>query len=266
LDKASGVCRDVPGSIECCEVPVAVTGTFLADSTGTWNSEPGFQYHDNLYGASMTALQYTNEEWQIFMKNIQEQLQFIGKTKGANRDFAWNLIAWSSFAAISETEKGYLRFYATGDAAQIFDKDIITANFASEVLDDYDCMSDIDYSYEAAIRTLTVETSLDCHNTWRGYKCKNPCPRLLNPATMMSNYDANDMPSSFITLKFDMASVVTALAVNLGILPLANLEEFPQDTNREDLFGEMVDAGLMDEYTYNHTSSYFGKYTPYNNF
>ena len=265
LDKTSGVCKDEPGSTECCEVPVSVTGYFLADSTGKWNSEPGFTYNDNLYGTTMTALQYTNDEWRRFMKNIQTQLAYIGKTKGANRDFAWNLIAWSSFSAISETDKGYLRFYATGDAAQIFDKEIIIGGFASEVIDDYQCDASTTFSYQAASRLLTVNTELNtgsnCADSTSGYgyTCENPCPRLLNPKVMISNTYGDSIPSTTMTLKFDMASVVTALAVNLGILPLSNLEEFADDTNREDLLGTMLLAGLIDEYTFNHTSSYFGE-------
>jgi hypothetical protein len=39
IDKNAGVCKGERNSMECCEVPQSITGTFLADTEGRWNTE-----------------------------------------------------------------------------------------------------------------------------------------------------------------------------------------------------------------------------------
>ncbi len=78
LDDTSGVCIDDNRSKTCCEVPVAITGTFRADSQGLWDTAPDFDYVKNNYAATMVGVTYTNEEWTKIMKNIVSQMQIIG--------------------------------------------------------------------------------------------------------------------------------------------------------------------------------------------
>jgi hypothetical protein len=88
LDKTSGVCKDSSSSESCCEVPQTITGTFLADSRGKWNTQNGFSYINNNYAVTVAGLEYTNEQWAAVMKNITSQISSIG-LKGENRDLAW---------------------------------------------------------------------------------------------------------------------------------------------------------------------------------
>ena len=88
LDNTSGVCVTDAKSSTCCEVPQTISGTFLADTSGRWNTEPGFSYTENSYAVSTLGLEYTNAEWTGVMRNISAQLQEVG-TKGASRDLAW---------------------------------------------------------------------------------------------------------------------------------------------------------------------------------
>ena len=88
LDKTSGVCKGDSSSKTCCEVPQTITGTFLADTNGTWNTQNGFSYINNNYAVTVAGLEYTNEQWSDVMKNITSQLKTIGQ-KGGNRDLAW---------------------------------------------------------------------------------------------------------------------------------------------------------------------------------
>lgn len=88
LDNTSGVCKGQPSSTTCCEVPQTVSGTFLADTQGNWDTDPTFSYIQNNYAVTVSGLEYTNEQWASVMKNITAQLKVIG-LKGVNRDFAW---------------------------------------------------------------------------------------------------------------------------------------------------------------------------------
>lgn len=88
LDKTSGVCKDDSSSTTCCEVPQTITGTFLADTQGRWNTQNNFSYINNNYAITVAGLEYTNAQWAEVMKNITDQLSVIG-LKGENRDLAW---------------------------------------------------------------------------------------------------------------------------------------------------------------------------------
>ena len=72
----------------CCEVPQTITGTFLADVYGQWNTETKFSYTNNNYAVTTIGLEYTNEQWTQVMQNISAQLAVVG-LKGINRDFSW---------------------------------------------------------------------------------------------------------------------------------------------------------------------------------
>jgi len=88
LDREAGVCRSSPSDAYCCEVPQTITGTFLADSKGLWNTQRDFSYIANNYAVTVVGLEYTNAQWADVMRNITEQLNIIGD-KGMHRDLAW---------------------------------------------------------------------------------------------------------------------------------------------------------------------------------
>jgi hypothetical protein len=52
---------------------------------------------------------------------------------------------------------------------------------------------------------------------------------------------------------------MTALAINMKITPLGNLQRFDNDTLRQELVQHMVSIGTLDTDTANKMSSYFGK-------
>jgi hypothetical protein len=56
-----------------------------------------------------------------------------------------------------------------------------------------------------------------------------------------------------------MAAVLTALAVNMKITPLGNLQRFDNDIQRLDMVKDMMSIGALDQATANKMSSYFGK-------
>ncbi len=61
-----------------------------------------------------------------------------------------------------------------------------------------------------------------------------------------------------------MAAVLTALAVNMKIIPLSNLQKFENDTGRIEMIEYMKDTlGVIDAGTASKMSSYFGKFISY---
>jgi hypothetical protein len=73
LDPYSGVCLDDPSLDTCCEVPAAITGTYLVDNSGIWNTESAFSYVRQIYAVSLTGLTYTNEQWTQLITVIKDR-------------------------------------------------------------------------------------------------------------------------------------------------------------------------------------------------
>jgi hypothetical protein len=254
LDKTSGVCKTDRSLDVCCEVPQTVTGTFLADTKGLWNTQNGFSYINNNYAVTVAGLEYTNAQWEHVMKNITEQLSTIG-LKGENRDLAWNMVAWASFTA-QNLERGFLQFYATGTPAIMFDKPIGAYGVASAVSQNRECNQSMDVTYSSATTYLDVNINL-CDDNGEGCP-NNPCPGVLAPQAL--GYDIyNDAAGPDLTMRISMQAVSTALAVNLGMTKLNTLVMIPGDNDFITLMNTMVSQGAIDAWTANHTASYFGE-------
>jgi len=249
LDNTSGVCKDT-GDDKCCEVPSSVTGEFLADASGRWNTFPKFNYNQNNYDLTLSGVQYTNDDYYKIMGDVNSQVRAMG-TRGSNRDYAWNMVAWSAFTALN-TDFGSFKFYLAGDAGIIFAKDLIGIGFASNVSDDTPCDQQISTSINPVTRTMTVGVDLGCTNP----PCKtNPCPSVLAPQAM--GYDTEYASSSIMSFELDLASINTALAVNMGIQKLSNLVSYPGDNSRLSLLATMVRNGAITASFAANVSSYY---------
>lgn len=253
LDSGAGVCKGEDGSESCCEVPTGITGEFLADSFGRWNTFPRFNYNFNNYMLTLTGASYTNDEYSKLMSKISSQVRAIG-SRGKSRDYSWNMVAWSSFTSIN-TDSGFFKFYMSGDAGIIFSKTIVGIGFASN---SSVCNVPIGASVNYATREMEVKVELGCDSP----PCKlNPCPGTLSPQAF--GYDTESSSSTAMSFSVDLASINTALAVNMGILPIDNLVQYNADNSRTSLLQAMVNEGSISATTMQNTTSYYGKNSAY---
>jgi hypothetical protein len=72
-------------------------------------------------------------------------------------------------------------------------------------------------------------------------------------------YNTQTSSSTELTLSISMQSVTTALAVNMGMIPLNHLVNVPGDNDRLNLLSDMVSAQSITPLQSNHTSTYYGK-------
>lgn len=251
LDSSSGVCKDDSSLGECCEVPITITGTYITDTAGRWDTFDGFNYNQNNYALQLVGAQYSNSEYVSRLRSIAVETSTIGQ-RGLSRDYAWNMVAWSSFTSIN-SESGMLKFYSAGDPGIIYaGKSVIAVGFASNSSDSYPCSQAITTSLSVPQRTMTVSVELGCDTP----PCNtNPCPGILAPEAF--GYATQTATSSEMTFTVDFASVNTALAVNQGILKISNLVSYAGDNSRTTLLSQMVAAGSISEALAGNTSSYY---------
>jgi hypothetical protein len=163
-------------------VPQVVTGIFLADYNGNWITSGQFSYTLNSYAADLLGLQYTNDEWANVMSQITDQVTSLGE-KSKKRDYAWNMVAWSSFVAkYKSQEKGSLTFYTTGRAGVIYDRPVTAIGYGSAASLNQTCDQQSSYSYDTTTSVITILTDLKKDGVCTTPPCAaNPCPGVLSP-------------------------------------------------------------------------------------
>lgn len=91
------------GTAVCEAVPVAVTGTFLADINGRWSSDKRYDKTKALYQLDMTASLVTPAAFTLAMNNFTEQLRAIGERQ-KGYDVVSSQIAWDAFRAVANAQ------------------------------------------------------------------------------------------------------------------------------------------------------------------
>ena len=167
------------------------------------------------------------------------------------------MIAWSSFTA-QNLDRGFLQFYSTGQANIMFDKPIVNSGVASAASQTQECNQPMSVSYSSATTNLEMSIKL-CDDAEGG--CDNPCPGVLAPQAM--GYDLFNSEETNLDLTINLQAVSTALAVNMGMVPLNHLVMVPGDNSRLTLLDTMVSQGAIDAATASRTSSYFGENAEY---
>ena len=162
------------------------------------------------------------------------------------------MVAWASFTA-QNLDRGFLQFYSTGQAAIVYDKPILNSGVASAASSTKECKQHIDLTYSAATTVLDISIDL-CDE---GPCDANPCPDILSPQGM--GYDPFNSQENFMEVSLNMQAVSTALAVNMGMIQLNHLVMVPGDNDRINLLSQMVDQGLLNQSTVDHTTSYYGE-------
>ena len=232
---------------DCLEVPQTVTGSFINDANGIWNTNSRFKFSLSQSMVTLLGLTYTTEQWKQNMQEIENQvLAVVSKTPF--RDFSWNIIAWSSYKAVYTTS-GRLEFAFDASSSTIFNKDypamglgnangvlnqdignpstcsqlmvIYLFNIYNFIINNIITKT---VSYDPLTSTLQVNLPIGQYNNT--YLCSDgtspPCTSVSLPCknigiTLQSlGYDTVTSQSTTLQMDFDMVAVSTALAINFG--------------------------------------------------
>lgn len=215
LDKSSG---------DCHEVPIAVSGTFLADRQGNWVNTPAFSYFQAAYAFTFSGLQVNSlAEYTAMMHTFRDNLKAVGSVS-PNQNLAVNLIIWMAYLKryspahptmtdFSTIGYGQLQqMQLTGSATVIFD-----AQFYIGALADENGRCDIipTTSFDPA-NGFMVQT----YNASE-YDLVPSCVRVSPPL----NYGNRPLGVNDYTISLDVRSFAVAMAVNLGILTVSDLQK-----------------------------------------
>lgn len=223
------------------------------------------------------------------MPIINHELDKVGDYL-SHRDFGMSIVAWANYFYTIDLEKvglgtGQIEFGLTGAASSIFNGKEVSVAFgsghkgvANGKPDDENsmCLSMLDGMstiYQESSATVTVDISLNHINepqdpactTKNTVRCANPCPNTFPLYTMgFEDVGSTSSLGSAITkrqsnvfsIKVNMNSVLTAIAVNVGMVNLEDLSKIKEDRSLTSLLTAM-DPRLFKRYGIKKIGSYF---------
>lgn len=197
-----------------CElIPVVNTGDFLATPQGYWEGSKDFLYANAAYVLSMKGFGATYDNYEKALNSIYDALLFYSAIS-RKKDLAFSLLLWMSLSFVSD-KSNTQRFSLLGTPLKVLDREFLEANLGN---DDHLCRiaNQVRFDNNNGLMTVSYDYQEFMHNT--------NCTHVMNPNIFGYNYVTK--PSNF-DLKFDVRTIVTAVAVNLGIAVVDTLVRIP---------------------------------------
>jgi hypothetical protein len=196
---------------DCQQVPVALTGTYIADSSGYWAGKENFTYNLALYEFSFVNFVATTQEYASIIGQLAALLEYQSQVM-LTSDLAVNLIYLQSGLAIF-TSKGYnqmMQFSAVPGA--VYNRNYQYVGFSEKASGSCAYLVTGLLNYATAEMTIVVDVPLF------DIVCENATT---NWAVLGYFNFANAYDFDFI---LDFRTFITAMGVNLGFRSLSTLE------------------------------------------
>lgn len=198
----------------CVTVPTINTGTFLATQNGIWQGQPNFEFGEASYVLSATSLSIEYDDYVRVMNDIYSSLLGV-KHMSQTLDLASNLVWWMSGVILPFKDNTAQRLSFVGTPLVVFDRQKIVGT-----------MSNVDGACQARSKASFDNTNgkLVLHYDHGQYVRDPTCMGIVDPVVMgyVNTTDYNDF-----SMQFDVRSLITCVAVNMGIVSVADLVHIP---------------------------------------
>lgn len=212
------------GSI-CSEVPVSVTGTFMATLDGHWEGSPDFNYRQAAFRFSAKSFMSSSEDYE---KNGAQLFSYILSVSGAasGENVAYNLVMWMTvYVAFGKAS----RFSLMGSPNVVFNREHTTGMIANGA-----GICDVPSVTKFDVTTSKFTMTLDVQAYNKSAQCQSLFPLALTGYEPLA--DVND-----VKILFDVRSMIMAVGINFGIVNLFDLEFVPNLIQTIELYGYNFD-------------------------
>jgi hypothetical protein len=192
---------------ECNEEPITLTSVYNADSKGLWETQKGFVSTRSIYALDLEGTSVTTDKYPEVMKHIMSRFEEEAE-KCTRRDLSYSMIALASFNVADEETK--MNFYTNARAEKVFGSVLYTSSIANG-----DSICDTPYSAVYDPETSSVRFKIKFQDPSDGDWV--PCEQLVS-----DDFDLKDIDDDgYKTVKFDVRSIATAVAINIGMTRVA---------------------------------------------
>jgi hypothetical protein len=197
----------------CKPIPASNTGTFYATQNGHWGGQDGFNYADATYQLTVTNLELTPHEYDISLTSLYGAINGLGNATSED-DMSINLLNWFSFTALQKDGVTANRMSLIGDPAITFNRQNVYGAISSVAADCY---------LDGQFATMDVANGNLVLSIPANTYAADPICNRAGPLEYLG-FDSS-AGNDQLLLGIDVRSLVTAIAVNYGILPLEYLSE-----------------------------------------
>lgn len=201
-------------SKNCVSIPTINTGNYLATQSGIWQGADGFQYGNAAYLLSVTSLSLLYDDYATMMNDAYKSLQQVNENALSN-DLAQNLVYWMSGVSLPYPDNPAQRLSFTGTPLVIFNRQKVVAGMANVL---GACNATSVTNFDPSTGKLTIAYN------YEDYVASETCMNIINPI-YMGYYGPSD--KNEFKLTFDVRTMITAVAINMGVLGVSELVQIP---------------------------------------
>lgn len=200
-------------SPNCELIPQTNSGEYLATQTGEWEGNPLFTYPSATYRISLTSHTLTQRQYDLTMNMINDGLKFLGEAMKQS-DLSKNVMIWMSLV-FANSSAAAQRFSLTGTPDSVFNRQFFDADIGSV---EGRCNISSTTTYDRSSHTVKTRFKID------SFRNDSICSSSVDVNRFGYNY--LNQPEDF-DIEFDMRTLITAAAINYGLLAVRNLALVP---------------------------------------
>ncbi len=197
----------------CQSVLTPMTGTFMIDKSGNWETDARFTYTEAQYKYVFTDFLGDIGEFYQLLNDSYTELEFFGHLHAANNDLAYNLVLWAFFNSKTNSPNGVeQKLVLTGATEVIYNRQYKYGLLSNSV---GDCKAESITSFDPSTYILQLQYDYDT------FMADGSCNTTVDPAYL--GYSPT-IDNGRFHMDVDVRTLTLALAINLGVVELKNLD------------------------------------------
>ena len=211
----------------CHAKPQSISGSYLGDFTGRWETDPLYQDNRSLFSITFTGSILDDPGYQAMVHKFGRSMVRLGK-KGLTRSVFYNSLAWSTFSFYDTTAN--VQFTSTVDASTFaFGQFMNGAAWSNRhgICNTTTSTKSVSMSYNPSIKSYVMSIPMRMSSlydidfkTHQTYTIPEPCPHH-GKTTLFSDASILDglyYQSNTFNLAFDVHTLYSIIALNLGMI------------------------------------------------
>ena len=197
---------------DCTTVQTPMTGEYLIDRKGLWETSPHFSYTEAMYKFVFTDFIGDRNQFTQMLNDSFTQLQFYGHLHAANNDLAYNLVLWAFFNSRVLSPNGVeQKLVLTGQTSIIFNREYLYGLLSNQ---NGNCQTLSVTTFDPATYILGLQYDHDTFMT------DPTCNTTVSPQYL--GYSPT-IDNGRFHMAVDVRTFMLALSINLGVVLLQNL-------------------------------------------
>ena len=100
----------------CSEVPLEVSGTFLADARGNWEGDKDFEYSSAIYAFDFNGLETSEKGFAAIIDLTLQQISSINEVM-IRSNLAVTILYWTTWVFVSKSGGAYMYYNGTSESS-----------------------------------------------------------------------------------------------------------------------------------------------------